>query len=540
MENEAPPARQPGEPIRGLFELHYADEWPADPLVAHGLGVGAILTVCNGEQVNSVTNRPIGPNETTDSMREPNSGRRILLDFWEIENHERWADEIDALLTGMNTGRTIGCLGQAELEVRHRMAVGWGKPQIPATVWLAAMSAAMERVGVHPDFAAKSVELARRALRYEARMQADGLLPENGWVTSMLAYDYGRAVSVACWGLQAGFCEREEAEWVIRSASLAAQRDYVSWEHLAAGYILGRVMRFDGEEFGKFYFDSLDAHRSIFGDPRSPWRALEFAPVGDREGELPLLAGRPGTLVSDPAWPLKGPVARGMVCGAMHAAASGYAWNSLARSLEEARGWLEQAEAATFRHGFYIDGHAGWRQALHLLLAGVSLNPHIFALLRIRDAQAHGKARAVDFAAWRATALADDVAPADADEWAGKILAAEERLRADNALPRKAVVRSAIAADLARIPQHAAAGLAAGLCTRAEAETAVTGAALRARRFYRDWCEFSSAVLLIALLQGEPGLYERLLSGYRALDAAGLSSPWVQTMLYPLTMSYLS
>jgi hypothetical protein len=46
---------------------------------------------------------------------------------------------------------------------------------------------------------------------------------------------------------------------------------YDSWQDFSAGYILGRCLHFDGEEFGEWYSNMLEAHRILTTDPGSPW-----------------------------------------------------------------------------------------------------------------------------------------------------------------------------------------------------------------------------------------------------------------------------
>ncbi|MEU6060383.1 DUF1266 domain-containing protein [Streptomyces sp. NPDC047097] len=118
-------------------------------------------------------------------------------------------------------------------------------------------------------------ELVRRIIRYEARFRADGLLPPDGWVSTAAAYDYGRAVGLARWGLAARFCDPHQAEQAIVHTGALSRAAYGSWQDLSAGYALGRVLRFDDEEYGPYYEDTLAAHRTVsaLGALRS-WRLV--------------------------------------------------------------------------------------------------------------------------------------------------------------------------------------------------------------------------------------------------------------------------
>src|SRR6185503_12764397 len=110
----------------------------------------------------------------------------------------------------------------------------------------------------------------------EERLRADGVLPRDGHVTSVLAYDYGRAVNMARWGLLAGYCDRQTAESCVLKAGELSRRTYTSWASFSAGYVLGRVLRFDDGEFGSYYDDSVIGHRVLEHAPTSPWRTLAW------------------------------------------------------------------------------------------------------------------------------------------------------------------------------------------------------------------------------------------------------------------------
>ena len=113
--------------------------------------------------------------------------------------------------------------------------------------------------------------------RYEARFRADGLLPLNGIVNSVLGYDFGRAVNMARWGFGAGFCDARAAESVVLRAGQLTRQYYATWSDFGAGYALGRVLRFDNEEYGHMYDSVLGPHRMLTYDQASPWRHIPFS-----------------------------------------------------------------------------------------------------------------------------------------------------------------------------------------------------------------------------------------------------------------------
>lgn len=113
--------------------------------------------------------------------------------------------------------------------------------------------------------------------RYEERFRADGLLPAEGRVVSLVALDHAHAVNLVRWGLGARLCAPQQAEQAVAQAHAKAREVYGSWEEFAAGYALGRMLAFDNGWFGPQYAEAVHLHRVLAQDPSSPWRALPFA-----------------------------------------------------------------------------------------------------------------------------------------------------------------------------------------------------------------------------------------------------------------------
>lgn len=118
--------------------------------------------------------------------------------------------------------------------------------------------------------------LVSRMTRYEARMRADGVLDEKQYVGSVDAWDLGRASKMARWGLGARYGSLPEAESAVIQAGRAAALTYKSWQDFSAGYILGRSLHFDEEEFGAWYQDMVKAHHILMSTPDSPWLTIPF------------------------------------------------------------------------------------------------------------------------------------------------------------------------------------------------------------------------------------------------------------------------
>ncbi|WP_433323650.1 DUF1266 domain-containing protein [Spirillospora sp. CA-294931] len=221
---------------------------------AAALAVGAHLAVGNGTPWNSL--------DAADTTPEEN--RSMLADSWGVTDPASWREQMDALLEADNSDPVI----QVVLARRVRGA--------DPRAWRAAIEAWCREHDISAEGVQAALDLSGEILRYESRFRADGLLAPDGRVESVYAYDFGRAVNMARWGLSAGFCDREAAEECVLTAGHRANRVYASWAEFSAGYVLGRMLRFDGGEFGEWYERSLAGHRVLTDDPASPWRRMAW------------------------------------------------------------------------------------------------------------------------------------------------------------------------------------------------------------------------------------------------------------------------
>ncbi|MFD0534508.1 DUF1266 domain-containing protein [Actinomadura luteofluorescens] len=221
--------------------------------LAAALAVGAHLAVGNGVAWNRLADR--------DGARDD----RVLLERdWGVTDSEGWREQMDALLDARNSDPAIQM-------VLDRRGKGTGK-----RAWQEAIVAWCGERDISEQTVREVVELSEAVLRYEARFRADGLLPPDGRVESVFGYDFGRAVNMARWGLNAGYCDEEEAEKRVLTAGHRAHQVYGSWQEFSAGYVLGRMLRFDEGEFGEWYERSLTGHRVLAEDPGSPWRRMAW------------------------------------------------------------------------------------------------------------------------------------------------------------------------------------------------------------------------------------------------------------------------
>ncbi|MBA8952468.1 DUF1266 domain-containing protein [Actinomadura namibiensis] len=221
--------------------------------LAAALAVGAHLAVGNGVPWNVL-----------EHGGDPAGERTLLERDWGVTGPASWREQIDRLLAAENSDPAI----QIVLD-RRQHGMGPRDWRDAIVDWCAGQE-------VPADAAGELVELSALVLRYEARFRSDGLLPPDGRVDSVFGYDFGRAVNMARWGLGARFCDAEAAEEAVLRAGRLAGRVYRSWREFSAGYVLGRMLRFDEGEFGEWYERSLAGHRILTQDPASPWRLLAW------------------------------------------------------------------------------------------------------------------------------------------------------------------------------------------------------------------------------------------------------------------------
>ncbi|RSN68688.1 DUF1266 domain-containing protein [Actinomadura sp. WAC 06369] len=220
--------------------------------LAAALGVGAHLAVGNGVAWNT--------------LGEPGSrDDRVLLERdWGVTDAAGWREQVRALLDAENSDPGI------------QMVLDRRAPGMEPASWRAAIAGWCAERNVSEATTRNVIEMSGLVLRYEERFRADGLLGPDELVESVYGYDFGRAVNMARWGLGAGFCEADEAERCVLTAGRRAHQVYSSWESFSAGYVLGRMLRFDEGEFGQWYARSVVGHRILAEDPASPWRRMAW------------------------------------------------------------------------------------------------------------------------------------------------------------------------------------------------------------------------------------------------------------------------
>lgn len=229
--------------------------------LAHGFACGAHIPIHNAHPWNALVDPASGGQETRESLKES----------WGITTPQEWREQVDYLLAGENVGPETDLL----LRLRRDVIGRYGRCDLP--MWRDAIKQWGQWQGAAADVVKEFGHSAGVITRYESRFRADGLLPLNGIVNSVLGYDFGRAVNMARWGFGSGFCDHQAAESIVLRAGGLTRQYYVSWGDYGAGYALGRVLRFDNEEYGHMYDSVLGPHRMLMADPGSPWRHIPFS-----------------------------------------------------------------------------------------------------------------------------------------------------------------------------------------------------------------------------------------------------------------------
>ncbi len=234
---------------------------PTTGELAAALAVGAHMSLNHGVSWNTIK----------DDANSPQKTMELLKRQWDISTPAELRECMESLLDN-ETGDTVA---DFVLDVRVHLTTHLGAlPDL--RTWRQAVADNAREQGVPETVIDDMTATTERVVRYEERFRADGLLRDGGFVTSLLAYDWGRAVNMARWGLQLRLIKEDQArEYVLRAGKQAFGR-YTSWADLSAGYSLGRVLRFDNDEFDVWYNTVLEPHQVLLTDPASPWLTLPW------------------------------------------------------------------------------------------------------------------------------------------------------------------------------------------------------------------------------------------------------------------------
>ncbi|MFG1946120.1 DUF1266 domain-containing protein [Nonomuraea sp. NPDC048826] len=240
---------------------------PLDEGVLRGLACGAHLCYGNGDAWNTLDWHGAGYGSEVQRLAES----------WGVHDHDDWLDTTERLLAA----ELSPWVWEYVLGARLWLAQETGERRVDPVVWRDCVEQSIraqlrdEVSGEDLDDLATSLRgLAGKIMRYESRFRADGLLPPDGYVRTVAAWDLGRATMVARWGRGARYASEQELHAAVERAGKAVQAAYGSWPEFSAGYVLGRCLHFDEETFGDWYTTVLDAHRALLAAPDSPWNTV--------------------------------------------------------------------------------------------------------------------------------------------------------------------------------------------------------------------------------------------------------------------------
>lgn len=259
-------ARSAARSARGMVRslrstIAAARNEPTTGELAAALAVGAHMSLNHG----------VSWNVLKDDANSPQKIHENLKNQWDISTPNELRDCMENLLDD-KTGDSI-----ADFVLDVRLGLVGKLHALPdPQVWREAVADSARAQGVPETVLDDMTATIDRVVQYEQRFRADGLLREGGFVSSLLAYDWGRAVNMARWGYKLRMIGEEQTrDYVLRAGKQAFGR-YSSWADLSAGYSLGRVLRFDNDEFDVWYATVLEPHQVLLTDPASPWLTLSW------------------------------------------------------------------------------------------------------------------------------------------------------------------------------------------------------------------------------------------------------------------------
>ncbi|MFC7341106.1 DUF1266 domain-containing protein [Saccharopolyspora griseoalba] len=264
-------------PDRTNHRLVTRRDGATDPELLHGLACGAHLCVTNGDAWNTLDWHGAGYSAEVQRLDQ----------WWGVQDRQGWIAVQNRLLhCDVSTSDWDFVLG-----ARNFLAEA-EDPRVDPQRWRECVDSTIRtniasnvpgtstEPGENPDvdsFAEFLCGLVGKILRYEARFRADELLPPDGRVRTVAAWDLGRASKMARWGRGARYATEGEMHRALRMTSQEARSRYSSWAEFSAGYVLGRCLHFDEEAFGDWYAEVLLAHRVLVAEDESPWHLVPFA-----------------------------------------------------------------------------------------------------------------------------------------------------------------------------------------------------------------------------------------------------------------------
>jgi hypothetical protein len=247
--------------LHGTVRVVYNE--PTQGELARSLGCGAHLAAANAVPWNSPGLAYLNYHEQLESLKE----------WWGIEGPVQWQNQVDALLDNENPQPVDLVLG-----IRMERGAGvqpTGDPAQDTRALTEAVESWCRDRGAPEGLRQEMHDIAQWVIRAETWMRRDGVMAPGAIVATQDAWDWGRCVNMARWGLTCGFCDRTTAEQIVRHAGALCARTYADWGQLSAAYILGRVVKMGRQGNPEAtYQDVLQIHRKLMQNPESPFLML--------------------------------------------------------------------------------------------------------------------------------------------------------------------------------------------------------------------------------------------------------------------------
>jgi len=249
-------ARQLVRAVRGDKVVTDAKQ-PHEGEQATKLALGAMMAVQNREPWNTLVLPSSFRGDTAQMIGNPNS--------WGIADTDDLMAAVGRMLDEQFGDPDV----QVAMAVRRELAATSGRAPSPQA-WLADLDRVHNEAGAPQSLLAERRAAAQRVINYETTMLEDGLLTEP--LADPLAYDIGRAVALARWGLVCRLIDEATAQGIVDRAAAQAWARYASWDEFGSSYLLGRIIAFDEDEVGAWYETSRTSLQLLRTAPDSPWR----------------------------------------------------------------------------------------------------------------------------------------------------------------------------------------------------------------------------------------------------------------------------
>lgn len=231
------------------WQFVYSPVSTVTPEQQNALAVGAILKVCREEYINALESGEGGMEES----------RMVFANQWDVTDRESALDVLDWL---KNSG--------------HRQIYNNNRKLMERCAWYEMEDKIKSNVPQMLDAQSEeeAEELIYKSLSFYFNMkQASRIYQDENAFSSQYpetisAWDYGRLVNVACWSVDCGYIDEDEAWNYIEFAYQEVKKTYKTWAEFANSYLFGRHV-WNIDDIGN---DPMkDVVNELLSNEESPW-----------------------------------------------------------------------------------------------------------------------------------------------------------------------------------------------------------------------------------------------------------------------------